>query len=39
MTGVLDVLVLGEANPDLVLRGDVVPRFASSRRRWSREGA
>lgn len=26
----LDVLVLGEANPDLVLRGDVVPRFGQS---------
>ena len=24
---VVDVLVLGDANPDLVLRGDVVPRF------------
>lgn len=31
MTGApLDVLVLGEANPDLVLRGDVVPRFGQS---------
>lgn len=26
----LDVLLLGEANPDLVLRGDVVPRFEQS---------
>lgn len=26
----LDVLLLGEANPDLVLRGDVVPRFGQS---------
>ncbi|MBM6401686.1 carbohydrate kinase family protein [Phycicoccus sonneratiae] len=25
-----DVVVLGEANPDLVLRGDVVPRFGQS---------
>lgn len=30
MTEPLDVLVLGEANPDLVLRGDVVPRFGQS---------
>ncbi|MGG5261014.1 carbohydrate kinase family protein [Phycicoccus avicenniae] len=29
-TAPLDVLVLGEANPDLVLRGDVVPRFGQS---------
>lgn len=27
MSETLDVLVLGDANPDLVLRGDVVPRF------------
>lgn len=27
MTRELDVLVIGDANPDLVLRGDVVPRF------------
>jgi ribokinase len=27
---VIDVLVLGDANPDLVLRGDVVPRFGQA---------
>ena len=27
---VVDVLVLGDANPDLVLRGDVVPRFGQA---------
>jgi ribokinase len=27
---VVDVLVLGDANPDLVLRGDVVPRFGQT---------
>jgi ribokinase len=27
---VIDVLVLGDANPDLVLRGDVVPRFGQT---------
>lgn len=26
----IDVLVLGDANPDLVLRGDVVPRFGQA---------
>lgn len=26
----IDVLVLGDANPDLVLRGDVVPRFGQT---------
>ena len=30
-TGRLDLLVVGDANPDLVLRGDVVPRFGSGR--------
>jgi sugar/nucleoside kinase (ribokinase family) len=27
---VVDVLVIGDANPDLVLRGDVVPRFGQA---------
>lgn len=27
---VIDVLVLGDANPDLVLRGDVVPRWPAT---------
>jgi ribokinase len=27
---VTDVLVVGDANPDLILRGDVVPRFAQA---------
>jgi ribokinase len=30
MTRDLDVLVVGDANPDLILRGDVVPRFSQS---------
>lgn len=30
MTGEIDVLVVGDANPDLILRGDVVPRFGQS---------
>lgn len=30
LSPVIDVLVLGDANPDLVLRGDVVPRFGQA---------
>src|SRR3954447_4363313 len=30
MTNVTDVLVVGDANPDLILRGDVVPRFGQA---------
>ena len=30
MTRDIDVLVVGDANPDLILRGDVVPRFGQS---------
>jgi ribokinase len=30
MTRDIDVLVVGDANPDLLLRGDVVPRFGQS---------
>lgn len=30
LTSVTDVLVLGDANPDLILRGDVVPRFGQA---------
>ncbi|GAA3393090.1 carbohydrate kinase family protein [Cryptosporangium minutisporangium] len=32
----LDVLVVGDANPDLVLRGDVVPRFGQAEQLLSR---
>ena len=27
---VIDVVVIGDANPDIVLRGDVVPRFGQA---------
>ncbi len=30
LSTVTDVLVLGDANPDLILRGDVVPRFGQA---------
>ena len=30
LTTVTDVLVVGDANPDLILRGDVVPRFGQA---------
>ena len=30
MTGTERLLVVGDANPDLVLRGDVVPRFGQA---------
>jgi ribokinase len=30
LTRDIDVLVVGDANPDLILRGDVVPRFGQS---------
>jgi ribokinase len=30
LTSVTDVLVVGDANPDLILRGDVVPRFGQA---------